>query len=591
MWRPFRRLKKVFSRRKTPARFLEIAPDEVLLDARNLPELDQDQFEGRFKKPLSHTALLAIGILVASLAVFFGARLWVLQVTHGEAYALRGENNRLNHTIIFSDRGVIFDRNRMPLAWNVVNPTDPDFSLRAYKSIPGISGLLGYIKYPSRDSSGFYYREDFVGKEGIELFFDDVLRGKHGRKLVETNALGEVQSQSVANPPQAGKELVLTIDARIQSEFYRLMEDLAGRVGFSGGAAVLMDVETGGVVASVSYPEYDSNILTDGKDDVAIENFLTQKNNPFLNRGRDGLYTPGSIVKPFIALGALEENIIDPKKNILSTGSISIPNPFVPGTFTVFKDWKAHGYVDMREAIAVSSDVYFYTIGGGYEDQNGLGISLIEKYMRSFGFGQTLPNTFFSGKEGVIPSPEWKKKNFNGEAWTIGNTYHTAIGQYGFQVAPIQMARAIAAITDEGTLVVPTLLLDAEHQTERQLLPFTAEHFKVVKEGMRMGVMEGTVKALDVPYVSVAGKTGTAELGAAKQYVNSWVVGFFPYEKPRYAFTVLMEKGPISKTTGASSVMRGMLDWLHTNAPEYFSSDGNASTIEKNKRATSAIDR
>ena len=210
-------MKKVFSRRKTPARFLEIAPDEVLLDARNLPELDQDQFEGRFEKPLSHTTLLAIGILFASLAVFFGARLWVLQVTHGEAYALRGENNRLNHTIIFSDRGVIFDRNRMPLAWNVVNPTDPDFSLRAYKSIPGISGLLGYIKYPSRDSSGFYYREDFVGKEGIELFFDDVLRGKHGRKLVETNALGEVQSQSVANPPQAGKEFVLTIDARIQS--------------------------------------------------------------------------------------------------------------------------------------------------------------------------------------------------------------------------------------------------------------------------------------------------------------------------------------------------------------------------------------
>src|SRR3989344_1752926 len=587
MFRLFTRGKKL----RRSSKRLEIAPDEIFLDSGNLPAFDLQQFEGRMERPISQKTVFFTGALFLLIGLFLLSQTWILQVYKGRAYRDLSVRNSLRSSVIFAPRGLIEDRNGVLLVSNIASESHPEYPSRQYTSLEGLAHLLGFVSYPKKDYSGVYFRQEYTGKSGVEGYYESLLAGQNGTRITETNVAGEIQSEIVVRAPRSGMILSLSVDSRLQNKLFELIKNLAAQRGFSGGAAAIMNIENGEMLALTSFPEFDSTVMSEGEDAAAIGRFNADERQPFLDRALDGLYTPGSIVKPFIASAALTERIITPEKSILSIGSISIPNPYNPDKESVFKDWKAHGYVDMREAIAVSSDVYFYTIGGGYEDQNGLGISLIEKYMRSFGFGQTLPNTFFSGKEGVIPSPEWKKKNFNGEAWTIGNTYHTAIGQYGFQVAPIQMARAIAAITDEGTLVVPTLLLDAEHQTERQLLPFTAEHFKVVKEGMRMGVMEGTVKALDVPYVSVAGKTGTAELGAAKQYVNSWVVGFFPYEKPRYAFTVLMEKGPISKTTGASSVMRGMLDWLHTNAPEYFSSDGNASTIEKNKRATSAIDR
>src|SRR3989338_8322697 len=136
-----------------------------------------------------------------------------------------------------------------------------------------------------------------------------------------------------------------------------------------------MDVTTGELLALTSYPEYDQNALTAGMDQVSFNRLLNDKRKPFLNRAVGGLYTPGSIIKPIVALGALNENLISPEKEILSTGSISVPNPYDPSKPSVFGDWKAHGYTDMREALAVSSDTYFYAIGAGYEDQRGLGIT------------------------------------------------------------------------------------------------------------------------------------------------------------------------------------------------------------------------
>ena len=178
----------------------------------------------------------------------------------------------------------------------------------------------------------------------------------------------------------------------------------------------------------------------------------------FLEGALDGLYMPGSIVKPFIASAALTEKIITPEKSILSIGSISIPNPYNPDKESVFKDWKAHGYVNMREAIAVSSDVYFYEIGGGFGDQPGLGIARIKQYLELFGFGKADDNNFLLDVKGTIPDPAWKAQVFDGEPWRIGDTYNTSIGQYGMQVTPMQALRATAAIANGGFLVDPTLL-------------------------------------------------------------------------------------------------------------------------------------
>src|SRR3989338_2158210 len=324
----------------------------------------------------------------------------------------------------------------------------------------------------------------------------------------------------------------------------------------------------------VSFPEYDSQMLTDGSDATAIKKAFDNPQKPFLNRATNGLYTPGSIIKPFIALAALEEGVITPEKEIISTGSISVPNPFDPTKPTIFKDWKAHGAVDMRRALAVSSDVYFYEIGGGFEEQRGLGIGNIDKYARMFGFGSVPPGSDFFGEDGVIPTPEWKKANFDGDPWRLGNTYHTAIGQYGFQVTPLQVVRGIAAIANGGKLLEPRIVEEKDTPPSYIVIPIKTASFEVVREGMHDAVTKGgTASGLLLPNVSVAGKTGTAELGTLKKFVNSWVVGFFPYENPRYAFTIIMEKGPRDNTIGASFVARQLFEWMSVNTPEYLKNE------------------
>ena len=226
----------------------------------------------------------------------------------------------------------------------------------------------------------------------------------------------------------------------------------------------------------------------------------------------------------------------------------------------------------MRDAIAVSSDVYFYEIGGGYQDQVGLGITNIKKYMRIFGFGAVDVNNPLLQKAGTIPDPAWKSENFNGDPWRVGDTYNTAIGQYGFQVTPLQMVRAMSAIANGGTLLEPTIISgDNESLTKTKNLGLSIYNIKVVQEGMRQGVTSilGTAANLNIPDVAIAAKTGTAELGTLKKYVNSWVTGFFPYDKPRYAFAAIMEKGPSTNTVGALYVMRQLFEWMAVNTPEY----------------------
>lgn len=549
-------------------KYIEIDPDEILIDAHNLPNFDETQFEGRLDKPISKLSLRLIILVFLLVAGTYVARAWTLQIHDGEKYALRSESNRLRHTPLFASRGVIYDRNGVELAWNSPGE-DPHVPVRKYTELPGLSHVLGYVQYPSKDSAGFYYREDFEGIDGVEQYFNDVLRGTNGLRLVEVDARGKVQSENIVKPPEQGKTLTLSIDSRVQSKMYTSIQDVATQVGFAGGAGVIMDVKTGEVIAMTSYPEYNSEVMSSRTDTAKVKSYLNSKAKPFLDRAVNGLYAPGSIVKPYVALGALTEKIIDPRKKIESTGSISIPNEYDPKLSTVFRDWKALGWVDMRDAISMSSDVYFYNVGGGYKDQKGLGITLIDKYFKMFGFGEGIKNSFFSGADGVVPTPEWKMKTFNGETWRLGNTYHTAIGQYGFLASPIQAVRAVAGLATKGTLRDPSILKDTPGPV-LSTIPISESSFTIIHEGMRMGATTGTGKALHVPYVEFATKTGTAELGVAKDNVNSWVTGFFPYKNPRYAFAIVMEKGSVHNVIGAVAVMKELSDWMSVNTPEYF---------------------
>lgn len=565
----FSRFKRKFKSDPYKNRIKDIDPDEIFLDSQNLPHFNISQFEGRLEKPISAKTFISLGIFCLLIFCLFFARSFFMQAVHGDEYLQKSNNNMLRDTLLFPQRGVIYDRNSRKLAWNIAaSSSTAEFSLRKYYDSPGLSSLIGYLKYPQKDNSGFYYNEDFIGEDGVEKFFNDTLAGTNGLRIVETDANGKIQSESIEREPVDGENINLSIDSDIQTELYNTIANLAGQVGFTGGAGIIMDVNTGEIIAMTSFPEYDSQIMTDRTDTKAINQFLNNKNNPFLDRALNGLYAPGSIVKPFMALAALSENIIDPSTKILSTGSISVPNPYDPEHPSVFLDWRPQGWVDMEQAIAVSSDVYFYEVGGGYENQKGLGINLIDKYMGMFGFGKDLPSGFFEGSAGTVPSPMWKAENFNNDNWLLGDTYHTAIGQYGWQVTPVQMARAVASIANSGKLMTPSILSGGNPNDFTQL-NINKDYYDIVHTGMRMDVEGGVAVGLNVPYVAIAAKTGTAQLGVNNQFTNSWVTGFFPYDNPEYAFAVVMESGPSKNTIGGVYVMRQVFDWMEANKPQY----------------------
>ena len=557
----------LFRRKK---KYLTIEPEEIFIDSKNLPKFDPGRFQGRIEKSIGRQTIIAVGVAFAIIALLYIGKIWNLQIANGAVYATKAETNRLRHQLVFSERGAIYDRYDELLAWNEGKSADGELSLRQYSSLNGLTHLVGYLKYPAKDTAGFYYQENFEGLNGAEKFFNGALAGQTGRLIVEVDVSGKTTFQNTFLPPINGADLKLSVDAKLSNTLYGFIKNLAGEVGFEGGAGGLMDVRNGEILALVSFPEYNQNVMTAGADKDAFAKILNDPRNPFLNRLIAGLYTPGSTVKPFIAAGALTEKIIAPEKKILSTGSISIPNPYDKTKESIFVDWKAHGWVDMRQALAVSSNVYFYEIGGGFEEQPGLGISGIEKYLRLFGFGIGSDNPFFGDTAGTIPNPEWKAENFEDGVWRLGDTYHTVIGQYGVQVTPFQMLRAMTAIANSGELMEPTILLgDNTWNAQKENLLIAQEDLQVIREGLRQGVLIGTASGLNIPEVKVAAKTGTAELGFSKQFVNSWVTGFFPYENPRFAFVVIMEKGPRANTIGAAYIMRQLLEWLATNRPEY----------------------
>jgi penicillin-binding protein 2 len=307
---------------------------------------------------------------------------------------------------------------------------------------------------------------------------------------------------------------------------------------------------------------------------------LTSSLKPLFNRALSGLYPSGSVIKPLIALAALEEGIINPEREILSTGSISVPNPFDPTKPNIFYDWKEHGWVDMRKAIAVSSNVYFYTIGGGYEETKGLGVKKIQAWLNKFGFGEKTGIDIKGEKEGFVPSPEWKAETQSEDPiWRVGDTYNLSIGQGNFQVTPLQMALFAATLANEGRVLEPTIIKTIKDKERviyevntkaRKTLKFKQENLKVIKEGMRLATEFGTAQALSGLRVKVAAKTGTAEIGSGKS-VNSWFIGFVPYEKPKIAMAVVLERGTASNLVGAPSAARQIIEWITVYRPKLLS--------------------
>lgn len=557
----------------------EIAPDEIFLDVSNAPDFDRKRFEGRLEKPLSSGVFFSLFGVLGLLLFVLVARAWNLEITNGAVFAEESAHNSLEVTTVFAPRGIITDRNGVVVAENVEGE---DGSILRNYPVPSLSQVIGYVSYPKKDASGVYYDTSQTGVTGLEAEYDALLTGKNGQLLTETDALGRVRSQGRVVPAEEGGTLQISIDADLQEHFARAIANIASATHFIAGAGVILEAQTGAVLSLVSYPSYDPNVMASGRPASVIEGYNTNIGRPFLDHAIQGVYAPGSIVKPLVAAGALTDGIITPDTVINDPGFISIPDPYNPGKEFKYTGWKPLGVVDVRKAIAWSSDIFFYTVGGGFKSQKGLGIDRLAYWYQQFGLGTSTGIDLGGEASGLIPTPVWKEKVFD-EPWYLGDTYFTAIGQYSMQVTPLQMARAIGAVANGGKLFTPTLLTNEEPSSV--VVPVDTAMLAVVRSGMRQTVTSALARALNVPYVSVAAKTGTAQTGTRNQYDNSWVVGFFPYENPRYVFAVVLERGPEGAGSQSVNVMRNLFESLRLADSPYVAGTAATTSLAQYERS------
>ncbi len=417
----------------------------------------------------------------------------------------------------------------------------------------GFTGKIGSQEYKDLEN---YSVTDYIGKQGLEKFYEGVLRGEPGKILVEKDALGNKVSEEVFSLPQAGESLVLWLDSDLQKKLTEALKGSMERVGSKKAAAIAIDPKTGGVLALVSLPSFDNNLFSQGISSEDFQKIIENPYEPLFNRVVSGGYSVGSTIKPLMAASALEEGIISSQKNILCQGEISIPNPYFPEEPSIFLDWKTHGWVDLRKAIAESCNVYFYILGGGYQDIKGLGVERIKKYLQLFGWGKETGIDIPGECAGRIPDPEWKENYFEDyqqKIWRIGDTYHLSIGQGDISVSPLQVAVAFSAVANGGTLYQPQMVKEVVNGSadsievvegfEPKVIRkdfIDSENLKAVREGMREGVIYGSSIALkDLP-VKAASKTGTAQTPIEDLYHN-WVTVFAPYEDPEIVLTVVIE--------------------------------------------------
>jgi len=467
---------------------------------------------------------------------------------------------------ILAPRGLIKDRGGAPLALNAPGKKENEFS-RLYPQGEAFSSILGFIGRIDAHQLGqnqHYLPFDLVGKVGVEEAYEEFLRGAHGsvERPVSVDAPG--YENPLVTPAKPGDNVSLTIDGTMQRKLFEIVAAYVKKFDTPGGAAVVMDVKSGALRAMVSYPSFDNAAITG--------ELLSDPRRPLFNRATAGTYPLGSTIKPFIAANALAEGIIKPETIIHDQGKIEARSVYDPNVVWTFHGWKPLGNVDMRRAIAMSSNIYFFTVGGGAGDTKGLGIQKLNDGLRLFGFAQKPGLDIGPQEAGFLPLPEWKKETL-GEDWFIGDTYNTSIGQGFVRATPLQLAVATSAIANNGIVYKPYLV---DHITDQNGSPVFSQKpqivrkdflppwtLQVAREGMRQAITDGTMWRLkDLPF-AVAGKTGTAQAGQRKPN-HGWVTIFFPYDNPRYVLTILIENGQGGEQSAVPAA-KEFLEWYYNN--------------------------
>jgi len=443
-------------------------------------------------------------------------------------------------------------------------------SVREYPNGALTAHQVGYVgRVPGERADEYvaqgYDLNDIVGLTGVELSYEYELRGVKGSKIVEVDSrereLRTVPGTEVQ--PRPGHNVHLTIDTKLQAAVAEILAAGIAKSKAKSGVAIVMNVHTGEILASVSLPTYDNNLFSGGISAADYQRLQEDPQRPLVNHAISGTYPPGSTIKPIFAAAALQENVVRPNTRIFCGGTMSVADKYVPDKYWTFYCWNRYGHHDVNvvNSISMSCDIYYYTIGGGTDwFRNPLGLDRLERYARLFGLGDRTGVDLPGESQGLIPNAEWKLAqpwNKSGEPWVTGDTYNMSIGQGFVLVTPLQILNAIVAIANGGTLYKPQIvhhITDADGNVvqpfRREIirqLPVNDEYLVLVRRGMREGVLWGTAYGANLWQINVAAKTGTAEYGVpdatGRKPTHAWMVGYAPYENPEIGVVAFLEGG------------------------------------------------
>ena len=404
--------------------------------------------------------------------------------------------------------------------------------VRNYLHTGSLSHIVGYVGDINKDEMTVLYNKGYtknsiIGKTGIEKQYDSLLQGKSGSEMLTVDVHGRIISDTpIVVPPQMGKNLVLTIDSDIQ----KLVEEALGnRVG----AAVVLKPATGEVLAMVSYPYYDSNIFNSDDSANLYAKLLNDSSKPLINRAVQLSYPPASTFKIVMSAAMLQEKAFPSNKKIECKGEL-----LYGGRVFHCHVHSGHGYLDLKNALAQSCDVYYWTIGRDY-----LGIEKIASYAKEFGLGKSSQIDLPSQVTGLVPTAEWKEKKYH-EKWVGGDTMSCSIGQGFMEATPLQLANMIAMVSNEGKIYKPHLLKEVRDPVTNEVIEtytpsiltestINNEVWKELQEALRYTVTDGTPQyPMHNKRVQIACKTGTAEVDGYKDSWHSWLVAYAPYDAP-----------------------------------------------------------
>jgi len=414
-----------------------------------------------------------------------------------------------------------------------------------------LAHIIGYLgKFSLQDAEDLpdekYEPSDNIGKVGIEKQYEKELRGVYGQKKVEVDVLGKEQSVLAEEPPLPGENLTLTIDIDIQNKLEEIFQNELKKIGKKRASILAINPQNGEILAMVNFPNFNNNDFSGGIDNKKYNQYTENSDKPLFNRTIGGMYPSGSTIKPVVAIAALAEGIITPNTSVLSNGGLQINKWFFP-------DWKAggHGPTNVRKAIAWSVNTFFYYIGGGYKDFNGLGLEKLLKYFSEFNVGKLTQIDLPGEKEGFLPSEAWKKETKN-ESWYIGDTYNISIGQGDLLVTPLQIGVLTSAVVNGGKVIKPHLVKEIYDPNTKITTTTPIEilnepaidksYITVAKEGMRQCVTDGSCGTLKALNFSSGGKTGTAQWSNTKE-THAWFTAFAPYDNPQITIVALIEEG------------------------------------------------